>query len=483
MPKFVCPVVSAAVFLLSAAFAGAAQPPANPHSAPAGPPLDWKSLETASLTDHVQLTTRDKFIKAGEAYFSPDDQWIIFQAIAVAQPGKEADPFYAMYVAPLKRDTDGKSITGMGEPILVSAPHSANTCGWFDPVRRGMVIFGSTLSRPSDEQKSGFQVGSRKYVWMFPQEMEVVQKAVIPLLQIPVESGGEGGFAGSTSAALDYLRAELNHVKKQLDGMSPVDAITRGKSPNRIKSKLSAELIDLDIQQLKELAPFENEAKAIFTRGNYDAECSFSSDGRFLLYAHIEDGKEGAKADANIYVYDTVTREHHAIIVAPGYDGGPFFSSDGKRICYRSDRKGDDLLQLFVADLKFDDGVPVGITAEYQVTSNDAVNWAPYFHPSGEYLVYGSSQVSHQNYEIFAVKLDKPKMQAAQDHNGGNPSVVVKDLPTIRVSQSDGADVLPVFNSTGSHMMWTSQRGPKAPNEDRASSQIWIAKWHGLPSP
>ena len=41
------------------------------------------------------------------------------------------------------------------------------------------------------------------------------------------------------------------------------------------------------------------------------------------------------------------------IVQAKGYDGGPFFSPDGKRICYRSDRHGDNMLQIFVADLAF----------------------------------------------------------------------------------------------------------------------------------
>ena len=39
---------------------------------------------------------------------------------------------------------------------------------------------------------------------------------------------------------------------------------------------------------------------------------------------------------------------------APGYDGGPFFSPDGKRIIYRSDRKENDLLQIFVNNRRGD---------------------------------------------------------------------------------------------------------------------------------
>ena len=41
---------------------------------------DWRAEESVMLTAPVQLTGPDRFHKAGEAYFSPDDQRIIFQA-------------------------------------------------------------------------------------------------------------------------------------------------------------------------------------------------------------------------------------------------------------------------------------------------------------------------------------------------------------------------------------------------------------------
>ena len=44
----------------------AVQPPA----APAQPPLDWRTLEAGVLKEPVQITSRDRFVKAGEAYFS-----------------------------------------------------------------------------------------------------------------------------------------------------------------------------------------------------------------------------------------------------------------------------------------------------------------------------------------------------------------------------------------------------------------------------
>lgn len=393
---------------------------AQPHGGGAqAPPLDWSTLEAPQLTHHVQLTTRDQFVRAGEAYFSPDGRWIIFQAVATPKEGQAPEPFYAMYVARLVRDGKGGRVEGLSDITRISPAGTANTCGWFNPTNPSLVLYGSTLVRPADDQKAGFQVGSRKYVWMFPAEMEVVEQAAF------VVAGGLGDR--------NYSRGPVK----------------TGSTPG-----------------------------AVFARPNYDAECSYSSDGRFILYAHVNDYAEGEKADADIWVYDTNTKEQHALVQAKGYDGGPFFSPDGKRICYRSDRKGDDLLQLFVADLKFGkaaDGAmaPIGIEREYQLTDNEHVNWAPYWHPSGRFLVYGTSEVGHSNYEVFAVDVDMEALRA-----GKAPA----DLPRRRITQASGADVLPAFSTDGKLMMWTSQRAPKQEGEDRASSQLWIAEWNDGPS-
>src|SRR5690606_18841641 len=119
--------------------------------------------------------------------------------------------------------------------------------------------------------------------------------------------------------------------------------------------------------------------------------------------------------------------------------------------------------QIFIAALDFnDDGVPVGIKSEHQLTDNSHVNWAPYWHPSGEYLVYASSEAGHHNYEVFAVEVA--------------PGKEPRTIRTRRITQASGADVLPVFSDDGSLMMWTAQRGPAAEGEGRPSSQIWIAE-------
>jgi TolB protein len=403
--------IASALIVLSLSGIASCQPAGvNPHGAAPAERLDWKLLEAPMLSGHVQLTHRDRFVKAGEAYFNGDASWVVFQAVPVPEAGKQPDPFYSMYVAKVSRDDAGK-ITGLGTPILISPPGSANTCGWFHPKQPGVVIFVSTIDPPGTDQAAGFQVGQRKYVWMFPEETEVVARSVGPI------------FAWAKYGTYE-------------DGK---ETAIRGL-PERI-----------------------------FSRPQYDAECSFSKDGRYLLYANVREKQTQGRPDADIWIYDTKTEKHTALVTADGYDGGPFFSPDGKRICYRSDRKLDDHLQLFIADLAFDDqGVPTGIAREHQITDNGAVNWAPYWHPSGKFLVYGTSEVGHHNYEVFAIEIDEAKL--------AQPSPA-SALRRARLTHASGADVLPAFTSDGASMMWTAQRGPLAEGEQRPSSQLWVAEF------
>jgi hypothetical protein len=410
----------------AAASPAAAKPqqPADPSANPAAPApvdLDWKLLESPLLLNHRQITQREHnmkgpgFLKAGEAYFDHHQppKYIIFQATVVPPQGVEPDPFYAMYVARLLRESEKSTVfAALDEPIRISAEKSANTCGWFHPTIPWRVLFGSTLTAPAEEKAAGFQVGTRKYVWMFPKEMEVVTR-------------------------------DLRPVHRELTDPT---ATTPPAVP----------------------AGFEGAITKVIERPNYDAECSWSKDGRFVLYAHVRDEPTHGRPDADIWVYDTKTNKSHELVKGEGYDGGPFFSPDGKMICYRSDRRGDDLLQLFVAVLKFDaDGVPVGIESEHQITDDQHVNWAPYWHPSGKFLVYGSSGVAHSNYEIFAVEVDLKKSAT--------------ELRKRRVTFASGADVLPVFSDDGKYMMWTAQRGPMVAGETKPSSQLWIAEVNTAP--
>lgn len=373
-----------------------------PAAGAAEAPLDWRIAERGVLAEQVQLTFDEDFAKAGEAYFSRDDRWIIFQAVPRPAEGQRPDPFYAMYVARLRYE--GDRIIGADKAIQVSPPGSANTCGWFDPRDVSRIYFGSTVIPPSASEAPGFQRDGSKYKWMFPPETEIVTM-IVPEI-----------FADEHPGA-------------------PLPP------------------------------PEVGELRRITGNDTYDAEGSLDPTGRFLLYTRVD----AAPAFADLYIRDMKTGESNRVVTAEGYDGGPFFSPDGKRITYRSDRLGNNYLQLFVGHLKFDEhGVPVGLTQEFQLTDGDSVNWCPYWHPQGRHLVYASSAIGHFNYEVFITTADPG------DLPGSNGSIRY-GLLTRRVTHAPGFDGLPVFNSDGRHMMWTSQRSMEPGR--RGESQLWVARF------
>ena len=371
--------------------------------------INWRAAEAESLTNHVQLTFPEQFVKAGEAYFNPDARWVIFQAVPVPTNGSPADTIYSMYVAKVRYSRTGL-IVGLEKPILVSPPGSANTCGWFHPTDPGRIIFGSTLVKPIEGPEAGYQRGANSYRWAFPAQTDVVT-TVVPQMVRDYERNARG--AHSFAALFDQ------------------------KPP----------------------AP-----TPLWTRPGYDAECSFSADGRLILHTRVNPKTN----DPDLYLYDTLTGASKPIVVKPGYDGGPFFSPDSRRICYRSDRRGNDLLQLFVTDLvptTDSAGQPTVELIEHQLTDDENVNWAPFWHPSGKFLIYASSKISHHNYEVFSI--EAPTFGADED---------TTPLRTRRLTYADGFDGLPVFSNDGRWMMWTSQRGAMIDGETKPSSQIWAAQ-------
>jgi Tol biopolymer transport system component len=178
----------------------------------------------------------------------------------------------------------------------------------------------------------------------------------------------------------------------------------------------------------------------------YAAEGSISPDGRALLFTKVDRVTQG-----DLWVKDLASGEELALVVEPGYDGGPFFSPDGRSIIYRSDRSNDNLLQLFTADVVRDNGGRItGVSAERALTSNGHVNWCPFYHPSGSMAAYATSEIGHDNYEVFLVDVRNPSRR-------------------VRVTHVPGADVLPAFSPSGRHMIWTSKR------DGSGTSQLWSA--------
>ncbi len=190
----------------------------------------------------------------------------------------------------------------------------------------------------------------------------------------------------------------------------------------------------------------------------YDAEGSYSPDGKTILFASNRAAyerslteKEKALFDIDpaslidIYKMDADGGNVVRLTDRLGYDGGPFFSPDGKRFCWRS--FSEDGMTAEIHTMGLDGRDPL------QLTHIGAMSWAPYYHPSGEYLIFNTNLQGFANFELYLVRAD----------GRGEP---------VRVTYADGFDALAVFLPDGQTLSWTSNRGATK------KSQIYMANWN-----
>lgn len=172
----------------------------------------------------------------------------------------------------------------------------------------------------------------------------------------------------------------------------------------------------------------------------YDAEGSYSADGKQIVFCSNRDG------NLELYIMNADGSGVRKLTNAPGcYNGGPFFSPDASKVVFRADRKEKDRLQLYVIN---SDG-----TGERALTDNDQwVYWAPYWYKDGKHIIYTAadhSTMSRPNYDLYWMNIESGK--------------------TTRITHAPGQDVLPVFSPDYKKLMWTSNRDGQSP------TQLWIA--------
>jgi Tol biopolymer transport system component len=181
-----------------------------------------------------------------------------------------------------------------------------------------------------------------------------------------------------------------------------------------------------------EANPDGSSLKRLTTARGYDAEGSYSPDGKHIVFCSNRDNEKNFE----LYIMDSDGKNVRKLTNAPGcYNGGPFFSPDGKRVVFRSDRKKKDHLQLYVIDT---DG-----NNERALTDDlNWVQWGPFWYTDSKHIVYAAadhSKPGRPNYDLYWMNVDR--------------------LKKVRLTYAPAADVLPVFSSDGKKIMWTSTRG------------------------
>ncbi|MYE35828.1 MAG: hypothetical protein F4X23_13340 [Gemmatimonadales bacterium] len=215
-------------------------------------------------------------------------------------------------------------------------------------------------------------------------------------------------------------------------------------------------LYDYDIYTAQ---PDGSDVRVISSSPGYDAEPTLSPDGSRIVFTSTRDG------DLNIYSMNPDGSDVQQLTDEPGYDGGPFYSPDGTKIVYRA-RYPESEEELADYQALLADGlVRPGVLDIYvmdadgsnriRLTDNGAANFAPFFHPSGEKVIFSSNlnDPDGRNFDLFLINLDGTGLE--------------------QVTFSEEFESFPMFSPDGRFLVFASNRH----GSHEGNTNVFIAEW------
>jgi len=191
----------------------------------------------------------------------------------------------------------------------------------------------------------------------------------------------------------------------------------------------------------------------------YDAEATVSPQGDKIVFTSLRSG------DLELYTMNIDGSDVRQITNTLGYDGGAFFSPDGTKLIFRASRPiteeeikvYKDLLseglvmptqmELFICNV---DGSDIR-----QITKLGKANWCPFFHPSGEKVIFASNHETERGFpfNLYLINVDGTGLE--------------------RVSHDSTFDAFPMFSPDGKFLVFSSNRN----NGGQRDTNLFYAEW------
>lgn len=202
-----------------------------------------------------------------------------------------------------------------------------------------------------------------------------------------------------------------------------------------------------------------NILKQLTNTPGYDAEATVSPDGKKIVFTSTRSG------DLELWTMDIDGSNQRQITFELGYDGGAFFSPDSKKLVFRASRpktpeaataykellaKGlvqPTDLEIFTCNV---DGSDLR-----QITNLGKANWAPFFHPSGNKIIFTTNHhlPGGRVFNLFSINVD---------------GTGLKQLTFDKVF-----DGFPMFSPDGKKFVFSSNRY----NGGTQDTNVFIADW------
>jgi Tol biopolymer transport system component len=211
--------------------------------------------------------------------------------------------------------------------------------------------------------------------------------------------------------------------------------------------------------EIYRVRPDGSELENITNMNRYDAEATVSPTEDLIVFTSMRNG------DLDIYTMNIDGSNVVQLTDEIGYDGGPFFSPDGSKIVYRARHPQDpqeiedyqsllaqgmirpSKLEIFVMDV---DG-----SNKTRITDLGVAAFAPFFHPSGEKIIFSTNygDPSGREFDLWMVDLDGSNLE--------------------QITFTEGFDGFPMWSPDGSTFVFCSNRQNSKPGE----TNVFVTEW------
>ncbi len=202
--------------------------------------------------------------------------------------------------------------------------------------------------------------------------------------------------------------------------------------------------------------------KLLFQSDGYDAEATLCHKDDRVVFTSSKSG------DLELWMMNGDGSNPHMLTSTAGYDGGAFFSEDCSKMVWRASRHEGEAkadyerllkqnlvrptsLEIYVADITTENT----LTNIKQVTNNGKANFAPYFHPDNQRVLYVSNKGDSKgrDFDIYLVKTDGTGEE--------------------RITTNPSFDGFPMFSPDGKSLVFASNRA----NKTAGDTNVFMADW------